>query len=213
MIWQRLMLILFDTSTVYFAPFALCVLAGLLFVAWRKTHSFSYLLCIFIFGVYLLFAADVVFFPLDVSASRRDMLRDLQLERLINLIPFNFDFSFVPQIVVQQIFLNILLTVPFGFGMNFVAHVPARRVIWVALMLALGIEVTQFILSGILRISMLTRTADINDVLLNGLGVLIGYGIFRIFASLYLWLTRRLNLRHRGLSACVYHISRRASQA
>jgi len=39
-------------------------------------------------------------------------------------------------------------------------------------------------------------TVDVNDVLLNAVGVLLGYGIFRIFAWLYLMITRRFRINH-----------------
>lgn len=203
------MTVLLDNTSISLVPYAFVLLVLLVVYLSRRQPSRSYLLCLFIFGIYLLLAADQVFFPLDLSEQHRSM-GGLPLASLINLIPFNFDFSFIPHIVLMQIFLNILLTVLFGFGMNFVAQVRGRRVLWVALALALAIEGIQFILSGILRISMITRAADINDVLLNALGVLIGYGIFRLFARYYLSATRRLNLRHRGLSAYIYAVVSRS---
>lgn len=54
------------------------------------------------------------------------------------------------------------------------------------------------------------RVIDINDAILNAFGVLIGYGMFRIFAWLYLRVTQRFASKHRGLTAYIYDVARRA---
>ena len=54
------------------------------------------------------------------------------------------------------------------------------------------------------------RVVDITDILLNAIGVLIGYGLFKAFAWLYRRLTQRLNLKRRGLSAYLYEIAKQA---
>lgn len=210
MIWKRLMTLQFDDSTVHLTPLAFLALLVVLALAWHKQRSVSYVLCAFVFGVYLLFAVDKIFFPLNLGAVYADDLRAVRLSSLVNLVPFNFNFSELPSLVLIQIFQNVLLTVPFGFSISFLAHIPARRVLWLALAVGLGIELIQFVLSALLKIAIPLRVADVNDVLLNTLGVLIGYGGFRLFASLYQWVTRRLHIRHRGLSAYIYAVVSRS---
>ena len=178
-------------------------LLGLLLVAlWRRKRSASYLLCCLIFGSYLLLAVDKLFFPIRLIEAYAGARLS------INLIPFNFDFSFIAEIVLQQILQNILLTVPFGFGINFVAQVRARRVPGLALAVGGGIEAGQLVISLLLGYPY--RIIDVNDVLLNGLGVLIGYGLFRLFAWGYVWGMERIGLKRWGLVGYVYEIARRA---
>lgn len=204
-----MMVLMNDFSSISLAPFGVAVLILFLWVAWRRTRSFSYLFCLFIFGIYLLLVADKTFFPLDLSDTYRESLQDVRFSSLVNLIPLNFNFSELPNLVLTQIVQNVLLTVPFGFGVNFVAYIPAKRVLWLALAVGLVIEAVQLVLL-LLKIAVPLRIVDVNDVLLNALGILIGYGIFRVFTWLYLWVTQRLGIRHWGLSAYVYQIASRA---
>jgi len=69
----------------------------------------------------------------------------------------------------------------------------------------LVIETAQFLVS--LGIGGRYRGVDINDVLLNAAGVLIGYGLFRVFAWMYRALTVRLGILNRGLLAYIYEVA------
>lgn len=186
----------------------LVMLAGAL---WRRQRgvSVSYLLCYAIFGVYLLFALDVAFFPIAISGSEADMLRAARsFAAFVNVIPFNFNLSEMPDLVYRQIFQNMLLTIPFGFGVSFVTRVRARDFRWLIPAVGLGAEAVQLVISLLLRYPY--RVIDVNDAMLNALGVLIGYGSFRSFAWLYIRATQRLNIRHRWISAYVYDVALRA---
>jgi len=188
-------------------PLALGVLLVVLVIVWRRQCSLSYLLCLAVFGVYLLFALDVTFFPIRIDATYSDGMTPAQFTRSINLISFKFNLSELPNIVLMQIFQNVLLTVPFGFGVNFVTQVTGRSILWLAVAVGLGIEAGQLIISLLLRYPY--RIIDINDALLNASGVLIGYGIFRVFAWLYVLATQRFAIKHRGLSAAIYDVASR----
>ena len=82
---------------------------------------------------------------------------------------------------------NLLLGVPFGFGVLFVSSVPSRRVIPLGLGFALGLELLQLIIGLIYGFPY--RVIDINDVLLVFAGVVLGYLALRITARAYQWLT------------------------
>lgn len=171
----------------------------------RRKHSLSYLLCFTVFSVYLLFAVDVAFFPIAISGSYADAMRQIPFAPFINLIPFNFNLSEMPHLVYRQIFQNILLTVPLGFGVSFVARLSVKDFYWLIPAIGIGIEATQLVIALILRYPY--RVIDVNDAILNSLGVLIGYGFFRIFAWLYLQATQRLAVKHRGLAGYVYDVA------
>jgi glycopeptide antibiotics resistance protein len=74
-----------------------------------------------------------------------------------------------------DIFQNILLTIPLGFGIGYFRK-PGFLKIW---LWALG---TGIALEGIQLLTKLVfvsyRVVDINDAIMNALGVLIGYGLF-----------------------------------
>jgi glycopeptide antibiotics resistance protein len=79
---------------------------------------------------------------------------------------------------------NILLTLPFGFGINFLTRMNVKKIISVSIFLGLGLEIAQLLLSLALRYPY--RVVDINDAIINAFGVLLGYGLFKLFAWLYL---------------------------
>jgi len=59
-----------------------------------------------------------------------------------------------------------------------------KKIVSVSIFLGLGLEITQLLLSLALRYPY--RVVDINDAIFNAFGVLLGYGLFKLFAWLYL---------------------------
>lgn len=190
---------------VWLAGLAVWVIA---LVASRQTqYSRSHLICSAVLGVYVLIAIDILFFPivqLDMS-QETGWLSD-SFVRSVNLIPLRFDFTELPNIVMMQIVLNVLVSVPFGFGILFVVFIQTRQIPVLAVVVGLGIEGIQLVIGLLLRYPY--RIIDINDAILNALGVLLGYALFRVFAGLYLQATDRFRLQHHGLTAYVYAVSR-----
>jgi glycopeptide antibiotics resistance protein len=115
-------------------------------------------------------------------------MRSIPIRSFINLIPFYFGeqhiFDDRDLIAFAQ---NILLTIPFGFGILFVSRLRPKDFLWLPLAIGFGIEAAQLIISLILKYPY--RVIDINDTLLNALGVLVGYALFRILAWLFIKIT------------------------
>jgi glycopeptide antibiotics resistance protein len=77
--------------------------------------------------------------------------------------------------------LNVLLFVPLGLLLPLVARVAtAGRALLIGCVLSVGIEATQFVTD--LTISS-GRVADIDDVISNSVGALLGYGLYRLAVS------------------------------
>ena len=95
-----------------------------------------------------------------------------------NLIPFKTILLYLNHggLIIGGINIlgNIILLVPFGFLLPFVFQkLSWKKILIVATVVPLIIEVLQTVLHrGIF---------DIDDVILNGLGVMIGYGIYHMF--------------------------------
>jgi len=187
------------------------MLIVVLVILWHRRHNLSYLFFFLIFWVYMMFSLDKVFFPIQVNGEYVDVMRQIPLMSQINLVPFYF--GQYPMTVAGFIGIinNIVLTVPFGFGLNFIMRLKTRNFIWLAFALGLGFEITQLIISLVLRYPY--RTVDVNDVLMNATGVLLGYGLFRIFALLYLAITKHFEIKHEGLSAYIYDVASRVQTA
>lgn len=185
-------------------PLLAAAFVVLLFVIWRKTHSLCYLLCVAVFSVYLVFALDRVLLPLEITGSYADAMKQVPFSANLNLIPFYFNGGRFED-SIEPMLLNVLLTVPFGFGINFLMPVRTRRALWIALVVGLSTEGLQLILS--LLVGYAYRIIDVNDMLMNALGVLVGYGLFRLAAGLYLWLSRRLSFPRWGVFDFLYAVA------
>jgi len=185
-------------------PFAIIFLTILAFNMHRKGCSKIYILFNIIFCIYLIFAANEAFFPIYLSGDFADAMRRDSPNPQVNLTPFYFGLYPNYRLVLILSLENIILTVPFGFGLNFIARVKLIQIPLIALLLGLGLEGTQYLLSVLLGYSY--RVVDINDVILNTIGVLFGYGLFRIFAWLYVVVTGKYEIDHKGVSAYIYNI-------
>ena len=147
----------------------------------------------------------MVIFPIHIPDGNPEFVRRLQ----VNLVPFYFGGCYYLPLCLRNIYLNILLTIPFGFGISFVAKVKHKDVIWVVVAVGLVFEFSQLIVSLVFRSPF--RVVDINDVILNAVGVWLVYALFRIFGFLYLFVTKRFEMRHRFLFAYVYDVVRQSS--
>lgn len=185
-------------------PIGILVLIVILVILWRRRHNLSYLFFFTIFWAYMMLGLDKVFFPIQINGEYVDVMRQIPLISQINLVPFYFGQYPMSAGGLIGIINNIVFTVPFGFGLNFIMQLRTRNFIWLAFALGLGFEITQLIISLVLRYPY--RTIDVNDVIMNATGVLVGYGLFRIFVLLYLATTKRFEIKHEGLSAYIYDV-------
>jgi glycopeptide antibiotics resistance protein len=155
----------------------LVLLAVLLSLLWWRKHSFAYLLAFSLFWFYLLFVVSEIIFPLTPDTGSPGF----------NLIPFNLGCSLGELLCLRNFVANILLTMPFGFGINFLVSLKPKNYFWLAPAVGLGLELSQLAASLAFKSSF--HVADINDSILNAIGVLLGYAVFRMLGWLYRSLT------------------------
>lgn len=157
----------------------------LLPVLWRKKKNWPFLFLSSVFWLYLFFALGATLFPVPVYENlpalwtKQKMIFTLSR---VNLIPFNYVTFFNKRIVFLEIIRNILLTIPFGFGIQFFRRFKPIEMFWLALAPGLLIEFTQLAIS--LGLAGAYRGVDITDLILNTLGVWLGYGLFIVTAPL-----------------------------
>jgi glycopeptide antibiotics resistance protein len=84
---------------------------------------------------------------------------------------------------VRQLGGNVLVFAPLGVLLPLAAPRAARFGVVVAagLLFSVGVELAQFAVSSMLGYAY--RVADVDDVMLNVLGVALGYGLYRIVRS------------------------------
>lgn len=198
-----------DTYGYELWPYFAGTLAVLLVVFRRRKMSIPRLMFCAIFGVYLIYAAEILFFPLHISGGFADANRSLPFLRDIYLNPFDFGQFGSFSGALPTLALNMLLTVPFGFGISFVVRVRQRQVRWIAPVVGLAIEGAQLAIS--LLLGYIYRQVDVKDVLMNALGVLGGYGLFLAFARLVIAASRRGVIPRTGLTDYVHAVASRTA--
>lgn len=190
-------------------PLVVLLLIVFLVVLWRRKRNPAYLFCFSLFGIYFLYVLDVAIFPIPITGAFADAVRaEGNFMSHVNLVPFYFGTSLDSKRIFINTIQNIILTIPFGFGISFIVPLREKGFRWVVIAGCLGIEVMQLVIS--LGVRFTYRVIDVNDVFLNAVGVLVGYGLFRVFSWSYLIISERFSIEHEGLSAYIHNI---ASQA
>ena len=123
-------------------------------------------------SIFLIVFATILLMPISFNSTHT-----------LNIIPFNWNEIGIYQFVVEKI-PNILLFIPFGFFIP--AVYKSKRNIWKTMLIVFlttfGIEFLQYFMG---------RSADIDDVITNFIGGLIGYTIFygcnKLFAKKTFW--------------------------
>jgi len=156
-------------------PFSLGMLL-LITLLKRRRNRLVYLFVLSFFWVYMMLVVALTLFPITISGAGQ-----FHLPLRINLVPFYMDQPFYfSTLRVMEISANLLMTVPFGLLLPLLVPIRARYFWLVAIGLGLALELTQLLLA-LLTGNGSFRVTDINDVLLNSAGAMIGYGLFRLF--------------------------------
>ena len=138
-----------------------CIYNKLLFHSWKRTIIYL------VFGFYLTALLALVGFP-DVMS--------LKINIAVNIIPF---VDMASDLI--NACLNILLFVPFGFFLPILwaTFKKIKNIAFMGLITTLFIEISQIFTF---------RTTDINDIITNTIGTIIGYFIAR-------WITNTFTKR------------------
>jgi glycopeptide antibiotics resistance protein len=197
------MLIFFEAIHLYIA---FVVIAIVLIGLWMRGRSLSYLFFCAIFGIYLIGVVSVIVFPIaPLSAEYAETFRTR-----FNFVPFYFGrCDDMPRLCLRGIIENILLTIPFGFGISFILRLKSKDFLWLALLVGIVFETIQLIISLVFRSPF--RAVDINDVILNAIGVWLGYGFFRIFGWLYLYITQKFEINNKNEFGYIYDVVRQSA--
>lgn len=175
----------------------------------RRRRTVAQLFLLGAFELYLILLIAATLLPIDLSPDYRAIMqRDTTFAERMNLIPFYFGPFGSLWRSRYMLISNILLTVPFGLGIGFVARVRPRDLRWLPWAVGFGIEGAQLALG--LAQGFPYRVIDINDTIMNALGVAVGYGLFWLIAKAALWLGARNPPRPGGLAGAVVTAAERS---
>lgn len=131
----------------------------------KKGVNFHNELMMFLFGIYVLCIFYVVTFQ-DVDWSTS------------NFIPFKeiFRYDFGTRLFYKNVIGNMMMFMPYGlFITYFLKTKKVSLILFLSFILSLTIEITQFFIG---------RVFDIDDIMLNLIGALIGFYLFRIINNI-----------------------------
>jgi glycopeptide antibiotics resistance protein len=137
-------------------------------------------------GVYALWAGGLLFFSWVIDPALRES-HQLDLARWVNFVPFA---TIWPQLhgagssPLRQLAGNVGLLMPLGLLGPLVMPSLRRvgRLVLVALAVSVGIELVQFV--GTLA-HVLLRSADVDDVIVNVVGALLGWLVWAACSALW----------------------------
>lgn len=176
----------------YFFAFELIILSFIMLLnkQWKSIKCISFLGCI---GSVMMIIM-ICFFPFPYQAELLDDLHAnhevgclynfIPLRSIITIIKDAFTYKVYGQIV-SQVIGNILLFVPFSMFLSAYYDNKNRflKVLITALFLSIMVELLQGIFNSMLQYNY--RAVDIDDIILNTLGGMLGYVAFEIVSKLY----------------------------
>ncbi len=159
----------------------LTILVSLCFYLRKVKHKdYVYLTFFSVLFIYLMYVLKYTLFPIPVQTQQVYVIN-------YNLIPFRLDPY--TKLLGREVLLNILLSVPFGFGISYIHRVNKKKILFYGLGFGAVIESTQFIISYLIGYSY--RVFDVNDLIFNFSGVIVGYTSFLVFTYVLTQLTTR----------------------
>ncbi len=172
-------------AVVAYPILALVVLIRLL----RSGSHRARVLCIGIFSVYAIEALKEILFPIPVDGIIAQDFAAVDFWVFANFVPLKDLFGEVAD--RGQILQNVLVGIPFGFGAWFVfRRASATRVAIAGFAASLSVEIAQLAIGGL--IGFMYRVVDVNDLILNTLGVLVGIAMFAVFGLFFAVFDRRI---------------------
>lgn len=166
----------FDLSIILL--FCLVWLGIVIFLRKKKQKSLVYLIFFTIFYIYIVKVLSFTQFPVYIGESMRANIGQ-HVWANMNLMPF---ISLTKQTIATSV-LNVILMVPFGFGLPFITALRMRQVVLGALITSVCLEILQLFTA--LGAGFTFRVVDVNDIIFNTLGAAIGYLLFLGFVRAY----------------------------
>ncbi len=116
-------------------------------------------------SVFLIIFATILFTPITFEPETH----------VLNVIPFNMQEIGMEQFLIEKI-PNIILFIPLGFFLPvvFKSNRKAYKTILVTFALTFGVEIFQYFIG---------RSSDIDDIMTNLLGGMIGFIVFKLLNS------------------------------
>jgi hypothetical protein len=145
----------------FYVPITLIFGGLLIFYGIKKEKKYPYYLCVAVALLYINMAVKISIFPILIED-----IPEFDISYSINLRMGQWGSEW------KQLILNILLTFPIGFGIPFILDTTLIKRVFICVICGLSFEVCQLIL--LLTVRPINVIFDVNDLICNALGALIG---------------------------------------
>lgn len=146
--------------------YTLVVAFGTIMVAGQR-RRFGQRVTLLTFGVYMIVVGFLTLTPTSYAFGVIATMDPVW----VGNVPTN---PFPLRGVTLDFYLNVLMTVPMGVYLGLFKKWRPSQILIAGLVMGSAIESTQFVLDFVVHLS---RWVDINDVLTNAAGVIVGYGL------------------------------------
>ncbi|WP_223636095.1 VanZ family protein [Planococcus sp. 4-30] len=158
-----------NSTDILLPVFMLLIIYLLVATLLKKNYSFGQFTLMLSFNVYFLAMMHLVFFPIEVN-----------LGEYRNLTPWYKSTNFIPVLTIdlKTFLLNIIMLVPFGMYLPFLSWKirSVKQAARLGFYVSLSFELTQLAVRILLGSG---RSTDINDLIANTLGAVIGFLLIR----------------------------------
>lgn len=142
----------------------------------------------FIFFAYFLVVINITFFPIPIDPNVINISRLAEDTIHQNWIPFSTIYFMLKYSLnninsLLNIVGNVLLFAPFGFLLPMISRKLSTKVIPLGIFVILIIEVSQLVSSNLYGFTY--RIFDVDDVILNTIGLLIGVILYRVLIRVF----------------------------
>ncbi|MFJ5964114.1 VanZ family protein [Bacillus sp. NPDC093026] len=168
--------------------FIICGISLVIFVYkfMRGTISKILFLYYILFSLYIASLVSLTFFPFPYQKKLIEIMIEDNLGTIHNFIPFKtiiVTLELGLTSFIKQIIGNVILFIPLGFILPILfSFYQLRKVIYIGFLVSLSIELIQFVLDLIVGYNY--RSFDVDDIITNTLGTLIGVIIYKYSKNL-----------------------------
>ncbi|MDQ0818646.1 glycopeptide antibiotics resistance protein [Bacillus pumilus] len=193
------MIIFFEGWILYSFLFIYMVFAVLLKLKYKK--SYTYLLFFSTMTFYVYHVINLTQFPITIDDTQRENFQEVfggknNVLVEMNLIPFSEGFSLAN-------FYNVFMTIPLGFGLPFLIKATFKKIFSVGLLVGILFESFQLIVGLYAGYSF--RVVDIDDIIYNLLGTLIGYVfVFKLFIMFFKLILSKFEIDFNPIISHIY---------
>lgn len=158
-----------ESWTILIPAFLIFLIYMIFVTLCKRKYRFGQFLLLISFAVYFFCMIHLVFFPIEVNIGE-----------YANLTPWYKSINFIPVLTIDlaTFILNTIMLVPFGIYLPLLSnqYQSIKKAAIMGLYISLSFEFTQLLIRILLGNG---RSTDVNDLIANSLGAVIGFLIIR----------------------------------